>query len=77
MFEVQVVEDRDSFLEEMESICSETTNKTWNAQEETCEWNPEDNSSESVNAGDAGAGSNAAVAAPADVTTGALGALAA
>jgi cytochrome c oxidase subunit 2 len=74
MFEVQVVEDRDELLQEMETICGETTNKTWNDQEETCEWNPEGNSNSSVNAGDAGDGANAIAASHADATTGALGA---
>jgi cytochrome c oxidase subunit 2 len=73
MFEVQVVEDRDALLDEMEAICGEAANKTWNAQEETCEWNPDDDSSSSVNAGDAGDDANAAIAAQADVTTSAFG----
>jgi cytochrome c oxidase subunit 2 len=77
MFEVQVVEDRETLLGEMQAICSETTNKTWNAQEETCEWNPDGESSSSVNANDAGDGGNAVVAGAADVTAGAFGARAA
>ena len=77
MFEVQVVEDRETLLEEMQAVCSETTNKAWNAQEETCEWNPDDDSSSSMNANGAGDGANAIGGGDGDVANGALGALAA
>lgn len=77
MFEVQVVEDRQAFLEEMQATCEETANKTWNAQEETCEWNPDGESSSSVNAADAGDGANAVITGPADVATSAFGSRAA
>lgn len=77
MFEVQVVEDRAALLDEMESICAETTNKAWNAQEETCEWNPDGNSSSSVSPSDAGDGSASVAAASADASAGSLAARAA
>ncbi|WP_323675124.1 cytochrome c oxidase subunit II [Halorubellus sp. PRR65] len=64
MFEVQVVEDREALLDEMESLCASAANKTWNAQEETCEWSPEGDSSASTSASDDGDGS-ASIAGPA------------
>ena len=76
MFEVQVVEDRQAMLDELSAICAETTNKTWNAQEETCEWNPE-NSSSSVSPSDAGDGTASVVASSVDASAGSLAARAA
>jgi len=62
MFEVQVLEDEQAFLEQMESLCGEAANKEWNGETNTCEWAP--NSSSGSNGSVSASGSASVDATP-------------